>query len=323
MSTSHDNPPPTEIVAAPAAALANPAPGRVSWSAIFAGIVLVLAVEVLLNMLGAGIGLGLVNPAGSGTPNASSFGIAAGLWWLVSTIIALVFGCYVAARLAAVASRWDGVLHGLVIWGGTVLITVYLLTSAIGGVIGGAFSVVGGTVSAAGSVVGGTAAGAGNAVKAMLPRIEQAAGINPDALQQQAEDILQSPTPQDPASMSRPDAVKAVGQSLPDLLSGGDKAVAAKQRIADIVAAQAHISPQDAQRRVDDARARLTDLKNQAAQTARQAAGSSAAAGSRGSFVAFVALLIGAVAAGIGGALASPQPPPFLARWAVRFQERF
>ena len=72
---------------------------RVSWPAIFSGVVLVLAVEVLLNMLGAGVGLGLVN-ANGGAPEASRFGIGAGIWWFASTLIALVFGCYVAARLA-------------------------------------------------------------------------------------------------------------------------------------------------------------------------------------------------------------------------------
>ena len=79
---------------------------RVSWPAIFSGVVLVLAVEVLLNMLGAGVGLSLVNPNGGGTPDARGFGIGAGIWWFASTVIALVFGCYVAARLAGVATRF-------------------------------------------------------------------------------------------------------------------------------------------------------------------------------------------------------------------------
>lgn len=110
VSTSYnDNAPlPKEVVTVPAAAVGGAVLSRVSWSAIFAGIVLVLAVEVLLNVLGAGVGLDLVNPGSSGTPSAASFGMGAGIWWLVSSIVALVFGCHVAARLAAVASRWDG-----------------------------------------------------------------------------------------------------------------------------------------------------------------------------------------------------------------------
>src|SRR5262249_34889490 len=156
--------------------------------------------------------------------NASSFGIGAGIWWLVSTIIALVVGCFVAARLAGVTSRWDGVLHGLVIWAGSVLIAVYLLTSAIGDLIGGASSMLRSTVSAAGSAVG-------TAVKSALPEVQRASGIDSDALQQQAEDILNGPTSRDAARMSRADAAKAIAEALPDLLSGGEKRVSAKKRI--------------------------------------------------------------------------------------------
>jgi hypothetical protein len=307
MSATYGNVPPTPVGRAEIGGVPEGSRARVSWSAIFAGVVLVVAIEMLLGLLGAGVGLGFVTPNAGTTPNASSFGAGAGIWWLVSTVIALIIGSYAAARLAGVPARFDGVLHGLVIWGLALLLTVYLITSAVGGLIGGAFSVIGGTVSTAGSVVGGTASAAGGGVKEALPKLEQASGINPNVLQQQAEDIIQSPTPSDPASMSRPDAAKAIAQALPDVLSGGDKAAAAKQRVTDIVAAQAHISPQDAQKRVDDAQNRLTSLKDQAAQAAKQTADATAAAASRASFLAFVGLLVGAVAAAIGGALASPR----------------
>ncbi len=307
MSATYGNATPTsvgraEIGAAPAGSRA-----RVSWSAIFAGVVLVVAIEMLLALLGTGIGLGFINPNAGTTPDAGSFGKGAGIWWLGSTVIALVVGSYAAARLAGVPTRFDGMLHGLVIWGLALLLTVYLITSAVGGLIGGAFSVIGGTVSTAGSAVGSTASAAGGGVKEALPKLEQASGINPNVLQQQAENIIQSPTPADPASMSRPDAAKAIAQALPDVLSGGDKAAAAKQRVTDIVAAQAHISPQDAQKRVDDAQNRLTSLKDQAAQRAKETADATAATASHASFLAFVGLLVGAVAAAIGGALASPR----------------
>ena len=54
---------------------------------------------------------------------AGSFGIGAGLWWLVSNLLALVAGGYVAAWLAGNTLRFDGVLHGVVTWGITLLLT--------------------------------------------------------------------------------------------------------------------------------------------------------------------------------------------------------
>jgi hypothetical protein len=293
MSASYDIPPGTRVVAPP----------RVSWGAIFAGVILVVTIEMVLAILGAGVGLGFVRPTSGGTPDASAFGTGAAVWWLVSTIIALLLGSVAAVRLAGAQTRIDGVLHGLVIWGLTLLFTAYLLTTAVGGLIGGAFSVIGTTVSAATSVVGSGVSAAGSGAKQALPAIEQATGVNPDMLQQQVESVLSSPTPQDPASMSRADAVKAVGQAMPDLLSGGAQTDQAKQRITAIVAAQAHISPQDAQQRLDDALSKLREMKKQAVQAALQTADASAAAVSHASFLAFIAMLIGAVAATVGGAL--------------------
>jgi hypothetical protein len=267
---------------------------RVSWPAIFAGVVLVLAVEVLLNMLGAGVGLGLVSPNSGGTPDAASFGIGAGLWWLVSTIIALVFGCFVAARLAGVATRFDGVLHGLVIWGLALLITIYLLTSAIGGVIGGAFSTLGGTLTAA-----------GKGITAAAPQIASAAGLTPDVVQQEAQAYLQ-PTNPDPATMNPQDAQKEIARLVPDLAASGDRANQAKDRIITIMAAQLNISKEEATKRFDAAQAQLTQARDRAVQTAKNVTDQSAATISRASFLAFASLFIGAVAAAAGGALALP-----------------
>src|ERR1700737_5349264 len=126
---------------------------RVSWAAIFGGVILVVAVQLLLSLLGAGIGLGTVDTNAGSTPTASSLGIGAGVWWVISSCIALALGGYVAAWLAGIEIRFDGGLHGLFTWGVATLLTIYLLTSAIGGIIDGGFSALGGIASAAGSGV--------------------------------------------------------------------------------------------------------------------------------------------------------------------------
>jgi len=82
---------------------------RISWAAIFGGVILVVAVQLLLSLLGAGIGLGTVNTNLGSTPTASSLGIGAGVWWVVSSCIALGLGGYVAAWLAGCsAAIWMG-----------------------------------------------------------------------------------------------------------------------------------------------------------------------------------------------------------------------
>jgi hypothetical protein len=87
---------------------------RISWRALIAGLVIVVAIQLLLATLGAGIGLGMIHQQSSNTPDAANFTMGAGLWWLVSNLVALLVGGYLTARLAGVGSRYDGMLHGLV-----------------------------------------------------------------------------------------------------------------------------------------------------------------------------------------------------------------
>ena len=261
---------------------------RISWAAIFGGVILVVTVQLLLSMLGAGIGLGTVNVHAGSTPDASSFGIGAGVWWVVSSIVALGFGGYVSAWLAGIELRWDGLLHGLITWGIATLLTIYLLSSAVGSIIGGGFSALGGITSAAGSGIKDAA---------------QAAGVSPDMLQQQAQSYLKPANP-DPATMTPQDAQKEVATNLVTYAKGGPDAPAAKQRVIAIMAAQQHISTDDAAKQFDTNEQKLKQEKDHAVQTAKNAADESAAAASKTAFAGFGDLLLGAIAAAIGGSLA-------------------
>ncbi len=265
---------------------------RISWAAIFGGVVIVVVVQLLFSLLGAGIGLGTVDTNAGSTPTASSLGIGAGLWWLISSCVALIIGGYVAAWLAGIEIRFDGLLHGLVTWGIATLLTMWLLTSAIGGIIGGGFSALGSVVSAAG----------GGVSEAAKP-IAQAAGVSPDMLQQQAQAYLQ-PTPADPAAMSPQEAQKAIASNLATYADGGADAAAAKERIVNIMAAQTKLSHDEAAKKFDEAQAKLKQTRDQAIATAKDAADASAAAAAKTSFAAFGVLLLGAIAAAIGGSLA-------------------
>ncbi len=87
---------------------------RISWAAIFGGVILTVIIQLMLSLLGAGIGLGTVNVNAGSTPDASSLGIGAGIWWVGSSCIALFCGGYVAAWLAGIEIRFDGFLHGVI-----------------------------------------------------------------------------------------------------------------------------------------------------------------------------------------------------------------
>ena len=265
---------------------------RISWAAILGAVVLVVAIQLLLSMLGAGIGLGTVNTNGGSTPDASSLGISAGVWWIATSVVALGFGGYVDAWLAGIELRWDGLLHGLITWAISTLLTVYLLTSAVGSIVGGGVSAIGSLTSAAGS-----------GVKEAARPLAQAAGVSPDVVQQQAQAYLK-PANADPATMTPQDAQKEVASDLVTYAKGGPDAPDAKARIIAIMAAQQHVSQDDAAKQFDADQAKLKQTRDQAVQTAKNAADESAAAASKTAFAGFGDLLIGAIAAAIGGSLA-------------------
>ena len=72
---------PEQSAAAGLVALRPPAQRRISWGAVFAGVVMVVAVHILLTMLGAGIGLSLVDPGRGDNPSVAGIGIGGAVWW--------------------------------------------------------------------------------------------------------------------------------------------------------------------------------------------------------------------------------------------------
>ena len=73
---------------------------RISWSAVLAGVVVALVTQLILNMIGVGIGAATLDPATGDNPEAATFSIGAAIWWTVSGILAAFAGGYAAGRLA-------------------------------------------------------------------------------------------------------------------------------------------------------------------------------------------------------------------------------
>lgn len=128
---------------------------RISWGSIFAGVITVLAISILLSILASSVGLFMFNPL-SDHPT-SGIGTTVGIWTIVSMIISLFAGGFVAGKLAGA----DGMIHGFLVWATTMIVTVILgAILAIGAVkltaniLGSVSSVTGNVLSGVGSAVG-------------------------------------------------------------------------------------------------------------------------------------------------------------------------
>jgi hypothetical protein len=106
---------------------------RISWGAILAGAIIGLATQLILTLIGAAVGLATLSPATDTGPSGTTLGIGAAIWLLVSSVTSLFLAGYVAGRLAG---TFNGLLHGLATWATVTILTILLLTTAAGGLIG-------------------------------------------------------------------------------------------------------------------------------------------------------------------------------------------
>jgi len=253
---------------------------QVSWGAIFAGVVVGLIVQVLLTMLGVGIGIATLDPGTADNPAASSFSIGAGIWYVLSGIVAAYVGGYVAARMSGRTVPTTGALHGLTTWAFTTLLVLYLLTSTVGGIVGGAFSGLTGALGGLGQTVAQTAAPAlanSNPLDAIEGEV-RATGTDPDALQANAVNALR--------------ALVVGGQSDTD---------EARNQAAQALAQARGIPVDQAQAQVQQIEQRANAAIESAKQAATQAADTAASVVSTGALLAFAALVLGAIAGWLGG----------------------
>ncbi len=265
-----------------------------AWGAILAGVVAALVVQLLLNVLGVGLGASSVDAVNTGdNPSASGAGLTAAIWIVVSGIVASLVGGVVAGRLSGTSDGNTARWHGFLSWCVATLAIFYLLSTAAGGLIGGAANALGGTVGAVGrgaaSAVSGVAASTdGDALKAQVQRL-----VNPNDAQTAQDNVT----------------------SFIRATVSGDKAAAdaARDRAVDSLARAANVSP-------DEARTRLTQAETQARQaadTVKQKAQAAAEATRKGvasaGILGFVALALGALAAWFGGGIGAPRAEANLA----------
>jgi hypothetical protein len=255
---------------------------RVSWGAVFGGVVIALIVQFLLSMLGIGIGVSTIDPASGDTPGTSTFSISAAIWWTVSGIIAAYVGGWVAARLSGTVEPSSAALHGLVTWATTTLLVLYLVTTAVGALVGGAFNFLGNTLS-----------GASETVRAMAPQLGQMTQGPLADLRREVEGVLQ----QGGSAADRARDLTVITR----VITTRDIPPAEIDQAANVLAQNAGMPPQEARQRLDGWRSTYQRNAAEIEARARQSAEETARVVSRAAIFGFIALVLGAVAGAIGG----------------------
>ncbi|QLE00132.1 hypothetical protein HX109_00615 [Galbibacter sp. BG1] len=105
---------------------------KISWAAILGGCLASIAIIILLNLLGIGIGLSTLDFSAQHSP-FYTLGIGAIIWWAISHLLVLFVGGFLAARMSGFHSNIDGAMHGFLAWALYVLLIFFFLI-LIGGV---------------------------------------------------------------------------------------------------------------------------------------------------------------------------------------------
>lgn len=158
---------------------AGSVPFRLSWGAIFAGLLVALTLQLVLTLAGAAVGLAAWDPN-----SGEALGIGAAIWAIISILVSLYVGGATAGWAAGALTRPVGMLHGALVWALSTLIMVWLVGSGISSIAGTTFRVFGNVLGATASVA---AQGAGAAISSAASN----SNISTGDLRSQVASILQ------------------------------------------------------------------------------------------------------------------------------------
>lgn len=111
-----------------------------SWSAIFVGVIASLVFQLLLSMLGFGLGLLAIDvPTAENTPKAVTWAVFA--WWVASGVISAFVAGWVAANFSETFNEENRATHGLIAWALAALVVIgaagFSTSNSVAGNLGG------------------------------------------------------------------------------------------------------------------------------------------------------------------------------------------
>ncbi|WP_426818122.1 hypothetical protein ACP3TC_10015 [Winslowiella sp. 2C04] len=306
---------------------------RISWSAIFAGVIISMVVYLLLAILGTAIGASTIDPLKEQNP-LDGIGTGAAIWTGASMLISIAAGAYASGRLA----QREGALHGLLMFGVNTLICTWFLIVVVNNTLTGAGNIIGSGLQTLGSGISAIAPPATQMVKDKLAEnninldslqneLETTLGqsgkaeLQPENLENKAQNEVNNAQNQASATANAPqNADTDLAGFIRGLIDRNESTFQAADRDAlkNIIKARTGKSDQEVEQMVDQAeksyqqaRAKYEELKQQAEQKAREAGEKAAAATAKASWFAFFMLIVEAVLAGAMGMLGRrTQPHP-------------
>ncbi len=294
---------------------------RISWSSVWAGVVIATSICVVLNLLALSFGLTFGGPNSPGSAGGIAWTTV--IFYLVISVASLFVGAVVAARMSNVPKVFTGVLHGLLVWAVTVILSLSMIVYSVGT----AASWLTGALGSMGSVLG-------QVTQAVLPadvnaQLGQLDSSLPELKNEAREILRQTDNPNlQPKALGEDaraargaigdaarDVMKSPGDAGADLqalwgrlvrISEGTLQSISTEDLANVIAARSRLGQQEARQvaerwkqQIDQT---LTKIQNESAAALDQAMDRVASV----SLIAFFIFLVGAGASAFGGRLGTP-----------------
>jgi hypothetical protein len=188
-------------------------PSLLSWGAVLAGLVLVVASSWLMFLLGSAIGVSIADVTDMEAVG-DGLSIWAIVWLLLTSLIAFFLGGLLTARLTGKHDHTVGMLHGITLWSVATVLAIFLGYVGVSGLIQTGQSLVKGAVSAGSSVGSALVAGAGAAGEAGETLANSSLMTDVQAqLKRKASEILsKSGATAGAADVSQQDVSQAIGE---------------------------------------------------------------------------------------------------------------
>jgi hypothetical protein len=271
---------------------------RVSWGAILAGLVVTLVLEIVLSVLGVAIGASTIQPLQKVNP-MKEYGIGSALWLGITTILSLFAGACVAGRLSGGPRQADGMLHGVATWATATLLGVFLLTTAVGNLIGGAAALLGRAISSGVNTAFSQPGGGGgnlDTIKQHVMNLVAASrgGMSPTGRGNDS----QSGTNLTAQALQNPELAVVLTRMFS---RGGAEADPQDKEAAINLLTNQGMSRDEAASTIDRLDRQYQQTKTEVSQSAREAGATAAKGVATAAWWSFVFLILGAIAAAYGG----------------------
>ena len=295
----------------------------ISWRAILAGVVCTLSIVFLLNLLGLYFGFGSIDPAEESDP-LNGLGTGSLVWWAISNLLGLFVGAYVSARVGVSFYHKSGIVQGIMTWALFTFFSAWLVTSAVGGVISGVGNTIGSVLSWDGEQQKEQQLSEQqnrqlniklNEAKEQFYNLledAQKPALDPGQLENKAENIMESAEEQAQQAVRSPGQINAeVEQIFSEAKNQFEDTWNAldKEALTNVLVERTDMNKSEAERIVENNISQYENLRQKSQQflekvkeQAEETAGKISDAMADAALYLFIALVLGALVAALGGA---------------------